>query len=47
MDQMQRGLAADVLPTLPANDRLSPGLAVVIPDTAFPDTAAGDTAVPR
>ena len=32
---------------LPENDYVSPGLAVVMPDDAFPNMIAGDTSVPR
>jgi hypothetical protein len=32
---------------LPENDYVSPGLAIIMPDAAFPNMIAGDTSVPR
>ena len=42
-----RGPTADVPSTLPPNDYVSPGFAVVMPDAAFPNMVVGDTSVPR
>jgi predicted O-methyltransferase YrrM len=47
MNPEQRGATLDAQRTLPENDYVSPGLAVVTPDDAFPNMMIGDTSVPR
>jgi predicted O-methyltransferase YrrM len=47
MSAEPRGSLSDVMPVLPVNDYVSPGLAVVMPDAAFPNMVVGDTSVPR
>jgi predicted O-methyltransferase YrrM len=47
MNSEPYGSTADVRSALPPNDYVSPGLAVVMPDAAFPNMMVGDTSVPR
>jgi glycosyltransferase involved in cell wall biosynthesis/predicted O-methyltransferase YrrM len=41
------GAMARAQPALPDKDYVSPGLAVIMPDAAFPNMVVGDTRVPR
>src|SRR5271157_3355460 len=47
MDSRQHSTSTLSNIALPAHDYVSPGLAVVIPDAAFPDMIIGDTSLPR